>query len=45
MYGWVDSTLLYFKEYDKDILTRKKLRIGWIGNSDITVSGLQKGFL
>jgi len=41
----VDSTLFYFKEYDKDILTRKKLRIGWIGNSDITVSGLQKGFL
>ena len=41
----VDSTMFYFKDYDKDILTRDKLRVGWIGNSDITVSGLQKGYL
>ena len=41
----VDSKMFYFKDYDKDILTRDKLRVGWIGNSDITVSGLQKGYL
>ena len=40
----VDSTMFKFKEYNKDILTRKKLRIGWIGNSDPWNSGIQKGF-
>jgi len=40
----VDTKMFYFKKYDKDILTKKILKIGWIGNSDFTQSGLQKGF-
>ncbi len=41
----VDSKMFCFKEYSKDILTKNKLKIGWIGNSDITINGLQKGYL
>lgn len=40
----VDTEMFYFKRYNKDILTKKKLKVGWIGNSDVTISGLQKGF-
>ena len=40
----VNTTMFNFKEYDEDILTKKKLRLGWIGNSDIKASGRQKGF-
>ena len=41
----VDSKMFCFKEYSKDILTKNKLKIGWIGNSDITINGLQKGYI
>jgi len=40
----VDTKMFYFKKYNKDILTKKILKVGWIGNSDVTQSGLQKGF-
>jgi len=40
----VDTRMFDFKEYDEDILSKKKLRIGWIGNSDVKQSGIQKGF-
>ena len=40
----VDTKMFNYKDYDEDILTKKKLKIGWIGNSDINQSGVQKGF-
>jgi glycosyltransferase involved in cell wall biosynthesis len=40
----VNTKMFNFKKYNKDILTKKKLKVGWIGNSDVTMSGLQKGF-
>ena len=40
----VDSSLFEFKEYDNNILTKEKLKIGWIGNSDVNQSGIQKGY-
>ena len=40
----VDTIMFNYKDYDEDILTKKKLKIGWIGNSDINQSGLQKGY-
>jgi glycosyltransferase involved in cell wall biosynthesis len=40
----VESGIFNYKEYDDDILTKEKLKIGWIGNSDIKMSGYQKGF-
>jgi glycosyltransferase involved in cell wall biosynthesis len=41
----VDTRMFYFKQYNKDILTKKKLRVGWIGNSDVGQSGIQKGYI
>ena len=40
----VDTTLFKFKEYSNDILTKKKLKIGWIGDSNPKASGIQKGY-
>tara|TARA_B100000900_G_scaffold273642_1_gene233812 strand:+ start:603 stop:1652 length:1050 start_codon:yes stop_codon:yes gene_type:complete len=40
----VDIEIFKYKKYDEDILTKKKLKIGWIGNSDAKQSGVQKGF-
>jgi len=40
----VDTRMFKFKPYENDILTKKKLKIGWIGNSDVKVSGIQKGY-
>ena len=40
----VDTRMFKFKEYKNDILTKKKLKIGWIGNSDVKQSGIQKGY-
>ena len=41
----VDTTMFNFKKYNEDILTKEKLKIGWIGNSDPKMSGIQKGFI
>ena len=40
----VDTRMFNYKDYDEDILTKKKLKIGWIGNSNVNQSGLQKGY-
>jgi glycosyltransferase involved in cell wall biosynthesis len=40
----VDTTLFKFKEYSNDILTKKRLKIGWIGDSNPKASGIQKGY-
>ena len=41
----VNSNMFLFKDYNDDILTKEKLKIGWIGNSDVKESGIQKGYL
>jgi glycosyltransferase involved in cell wall biosynthesis len=43
-YDGVDSSLFYFQPYRDDILTKEKLIIGWIGNSDPSTHGVNKGF-
>lgn len=40
----VDTKIFKFKEYKNDILTKKILKIGWIGDSNPKVSGIQKGY-
>tara|TARA_Y100000591_G_C21755583_1_gene657185 strand:- start:24 stop:1076 length:1053 start_codon:yes stop_codon:yes gene_type:complete len=40
----VDTKMFNYKEYNEDILTKEKLMIGWIGNSDVNQSGIQKGY-
>ena len=40
----VDTKMFYFKEYNKDIYTKEKLKIGWIGDSNPSMSGIQKGY-
>lgn len=40
----VDTSLFKFKDYSNNILTKEKLKIGWIGNSDVGQSGRQKGY-
>ena len=40
----VDTKIFKFKEYKNDILTKKILKIGWIGDSNPKASGIQKGY-
>ena len=40
----VETSLFKFKDYSNNILTKEKLKIGWIGNSDVWQSGRQKGY-
>jgi glycosyltransferase involved in cell wall biosynthesis len=40
----VDSKLFKYYNYDDSIYTKNKLIVGWIGNSDPNVHGINKGF-
>jgi len=44
-YDGVDIELFKFYGYDETIYTKKKLKIGWIGNSNPEVHGINKGFV
>ena len=43
-YDGVNEKLFKFKPYNNDILTKNKLVIGWIGNSDMKINGKVKRF-
>ena len=43
-YDGVDSKLFCNYSYEKNIYTKEKLIIGWIGNSDPYAHGINKGF-
>ena len=40
----VDTQMFMYKKYNDDILTKKILKIGWIGDSNPKASGIQKGY-
>ena len=44
IYDGVDTNLFKFKGYDDDIYSKKILNIGWVGNSNPNVHGINKGF-
>ena len=44
-YDGVDIELFNYRGYDNTILTKDKLNIGWIGNSNPKIHGINKGFL
>ena len=43
-YDGVDEKIFKYKSYDENILTKDKLVIGWIGNSDLSINGKVKRF-
>jgi hypothetical protein len=43
-YDGIDTKLFYFQGYKNDILDKKILTIGWIGNSNPQAHGINKGF-
>tara|TARA_B100001059_G_scaffold232397_1_gene270134 strand:+ start:5125 stop:6093 length:969 start_codon:yes stop_codon:yes gene_type:complete len=43
-YDGVNEKIFKYKSYDENILTKDKLVIGWIGNSDLSINGKVKRF-
>ena len=44
IYDGVDTNLFKFQNYNDDIYTKPILNIGWIGNSNKLIHGINKGF-
>jgi len=43
-YDGVDSNKFYYFGYNDDLLTKEKLVVGWIGNSNPNCHGINKGY-
>jgi glycosyltransferase involved in cell wall biosynthesis len=43
-YDGVDAELFKYAPYDADVYTKPKLTIGWIGNSNPSAHGINKGY-